>query len=233
MSDIPQRRYQAPRHQQHERAENDAEDERRVAHKIGPPIRAARPVRPQCGGEPLNPNAANDRPDQGAASADDDPNDDLRRLRQSENGRTYEGPPVGEQASGEAGERPADGKGCKLVDTGIVAKQFRATFVFPNADNDAAEPARQQPPEPEIRCKQRGRCQIKNALEVDWCRFVARNIQRWDSWNPVETAEPCHADVEFRASGRIYGIEQDQRYRQRDDAQIDVADAPVEHEIAE
>ena len=39
--------------------------------------------------------------------------------------------------------------------------------------------------------------------------------------------------MEFRAGGGIDRIEQDQRHRQRDDAEIDVADAAIEHEIAE
>ncbi len=38
--------------------------------------------------------------------------------------------------------------------------------------------------------------------------------------------------MKFRTGGGIHRIEQDQRHRQRDDTQIHVADAPVEHEIA-
>src|SRR5882672_10904156 len=44
---------------------------------------------------------------------------------------------------------------------------------------------------------------------------------------------PSRADMEFRTGGGVDGVEQDQRHRQRDDAEIDVADAAIEHEIAE
>ena len=61
-------------------------------------------VRAQRGGEPLNADAADDRADQRAAAADDDPDDDLRGLRQSEDRRADEISPVGEQAAGKAGD---------------------------------------------------------------------------------------------------------------------------------
>src|SRR5207248_906994 len=75
--------------------------------------------------------------------------------------------------------------------------------------------------------------EIKHAFEIDHGFLVAGKIERRDSGNAVETAEPRHADVEFRAGCGIHRIEQDQRHRKRDDAEIHVADAPVEDEITE
>ena len=49
----------------------------------------------------------------------------------------------------------------------------------------------------------------------------------------VKAAELGGADVEFGPRGRIDRIEEDQGHCQRDDAEVDVADAAIEHEIAE
>ena len=84
-------------------------------------------------------------PIQRAASADDDPNDNLRTdCANPKNRRAYKGPTIGEKAAGETGERAANGEGRELVGAGIVSQKLGAPFIFPDADNDAAEPAGQQ-----------------------------------------------------------------------------------------
>ena len=94
--------------------------------------------------EPLNADAADDRSDQRATAADDDPDDDLRRLGEAEDGRADEVAPVREQAAGKAGQRATDGEGCKLVGPRVVAEEFGAPLIFADADDDPAEAACQQ-----------------------------------------------------------------------------------------
>ena len=168
MAEIAERRHQPFRHQQHERDQDDAEDQRRIGKDLGPPIRAAaRLVGAERGGEPLDADAADDRADQRAAPADDDPDDDLRRLGEAEDGRADEIAPIGEQAAGKSGQRAADGEGRELVGARIIAEQFGAPLVFPDADDDAAEPAREQQPQSEIGREQRGGRKIEHAFEID------------------------------------------------------------------
>ena len=60
-----------------------------------------------------------------------------------------------------------------------------------------------------------------------------RNVQGGDVGHAVIAAERRVADVIFRAGGGIDDVEEDERQRQCDHADIDVADPPIEHEIAE
>src|SRR6266566_689751 len=231
---IAERRHQSLRHQQHERDQDQPKDQGRVGEDLRPPVRtAARLIGAERGVEPLDADAADDRTDQRAAAADQDPDDDLRRLREPEDGRADEIAPIGEQTAGKTGERAADRKGRKLVGARIVAQKLGAPFVLADADDDTAEPAREQKPQSEIGDEQRGGRQIEHAFEIDHRRLVAGKIERWNARDAVEPAEPRRADMEFRTGGGVDGVEQDQRHSQGDDAEIDVADAPIEHEIAE
>src|SRR6202043_4172916 len=114
-----------------ERDQDYSKDQRHIGQYLRPPIRTRGLVRPQRGGEPLDSDATDDRANQRAPSAHDDPNDDLRGLGQAKNRRAYEISPIGEKTPGKAGERAADGEGRKLVGPGIVAQQFSTPFVFP------------------------------------------------------------------------------------------------------
>ena len=111
--------------------------------------------------------------------------------------------PIGEQAAGKSGQRAADGEGRELVGARVIAQQFGAPLVFPDADDDAAEAARQQQPQPEIGREQRGGRQIEHAFEIDRRALVAGEIERRDAGNAVEAAEPRRADMEFRPGRRI------------------------------
>ena len=59
------------------------------------------------------------------------------------------------------------------------------------------------------------------------------HVERGERRHAVEPVEPRLADTVGVAGSAVHEIEEDQRHAQGDDAQIDVADAPVEHEIAE
>ena len=161
------------------------------------------------------------------------PDDDLRRLREAENGRTDERPPIGEQTTGETGDRRAYGEGGELIGAGIVSQQFGAPLVLANADHDAAETAGEQKPQAEIGEQQRASRQIEHALQIDRRSCIARHVERGYAGYAVEPSELRRSDMKFRPRRRIDGVEQDQRHRQRDHAEIDVADASVENEIAE
>ena len=97
---------------------------------------------------------------------------------EAEDRRADEIAPIGEQAAGKAGQRAADGEGRELVGARIIAEQFGAPLVLADADDDAAEPARQQQPQAEIGREQRGGRQIEHAFEIDRRALVAGNIQR-------------------------------------------------------
>src|SRR6185312_5229261 len=126
--------------QQHECDQDATQDQRRVGEDLRPKIRAAaRLVGAERGAQPLDADATNDRADQRAASADNDPDDDLRGLRQAKDGRADEVAPVREQAAGKAGQRAADGEGRKLVGAWVIAEQLGAPLILPDADDDAAE----------------------------------------------------------------------------------------------
>ena len=181
----------------------------------------------------MDSNASEDRPNQRAAPADDHPDDDLRRLRQAEDGWADEGAPVGEQAARVARKRGADREGRELVGARIVAEELRALFVLADADDRAAEPTGEQRPKPEIGQEERGGRKIEHALEIDLPILEEGHVQRGNARDAVEAAELRGADVEFGPGGRIDRIEEDQSHRQRDHAEVDVADAAVEHEIAE
>src|SRR6185437_14716443 len=123
-------------------------------------------------------------------------------------------PPVG------AGGRATDGEGCKLVGPGVVAEELGTPLVFADADDDPAEAACQQQAQSEIGSQQREGGEIEHAFQIDHGFLVAGDIERGNSRNAVESAEPRHADVEFGPGRGIDGIEQDQGHRQRDDAEI-------------
>src|SRR5215469_329359 len=145
LSKTGQRRHQSLRYQQHERDQDNAEDERCVGEYFRPQVRAtARLVRTQGGAQPLDADTADNRTNQRASSADNDPDDDLRRLREPEDGRADKISPISKQASRKACQRTSDGEGRKLVGSRIVSEKLRAPFVFADADNNAAELARQQ-----------------------------------------------------------------------------------------
>src|SRR6516225_5060119 len=234
LPEIDQRRHQSLRDQQHKRDEDDTEDQGRVGKDLRPQVRAAAGlVRAERGTQPLDSDAADHRTDQRAASADNDPDDDLRRLRQAEDGRADKISPIGEQAAGKARQRASDDEGRKLVSAGIISEKLRASFVLADADDDAAELARQQKPQSEIGQKQRAGRQIEHPFQVDHRASEAGKIERRNAGNTVKSPEPRRANMEFRSGGGVHGIEQDQCHRQRDDPEIDVADPAVEHEIAE
>src|SRR6185312_6771837 len=228
-----ERRHKAFRHQQYERDQDGAEDERGIGENLRPPVGAGGLVCAQRRAEPLNADAADDRSDQRATAADDDPDDDLRRLGEAEDVRADEVAPVREQAAGKAGQRATDGEGCKLVGPGVVAEELGTPLVFADADDDPAEAACQQQAQSEIGSQQREGGEIEHAFQIDHGFLVAGDIERGNSRNAVESAEPRHADVEFGPGRGIDGIEQDQGHRQRDDAEIHLADTAVEHEISE
>src|SRR5882762_4551208 len=139
---IAKRRHDPLRHQEHERDQDHPEDQGCIGEDLRPPVRAAaRLVGAKRGAEPLDADAADHRTDQRAAAADQDPDDDLRGLRQPEDGWADEITPIGEQAAGETCQRAADDEGRELVGTRIVAQQLRAPLVLADADDDAAEPA--------------------------------------------------------------------------------------------
>ena len=58
----------------------------------------ARRIRAQGGGQPLDPDASEDRTNQRPRAHDNNPDDNLGRLREAKDGWAYEGAPVGEQA---------------------------------------------------------------------------------------------------------------------------------------
>src|SRR5216683_8275534 len=62
---------------------------------------------------------------------------------------------------------------------------------------------------------------------------LKRDIERWNVRHAIEATEKGFADVILRSGGRIDDIVEDKRNRQRDDADIDVADARIEYEISE
>ena len=98
-------------------------------------------------------------------------------------------------------------------------------LVLADRDDNAAEPGRQHPhqedrarrarPSPHTRCRW-GRAHRPDRPGVD----------RGDGWHAVEAAELCVADVVDVAGGGVHHIEQDDRYRQRDDPDIGVAIRP-------
>src|SRR5882724_13181667 len=148
---VAERRHDPLRHQEHERDQDRSEDQGRVGKDLRPPIRAAaRLIGAERGVEPLDADTADDRTDQRAAAADQDPDDDLRGLREAKDGRADEITPVGEQAAGETGQRTTDGEGRKLIGARIITQQFGALFVLADTDDDAAEAAGEQQPQSEI-----------------------------------------------------------------------------------
>ena len=127
----------------------------------------------------------------------------------------------------------ADREGSQLVGARIVSEEFGAPLVLPDADDNPAEAAGQQHPQAEIAHQQRRGRKIEHALQIDRPVLEAGQIERRNARNAVEAAEPRGADMEFWPRGGIDRVEQDQRHGQRDDAEIDVADPAIEHEIAE
>src|SRR5215813_6410880 len=184
---VAERRHQPLRHQQHEGNQDQPEDQRRIGEDLRPPVRsAARLVRTERSAQPLDADATDHRTNQRATATDQHPDDDLRRLRKTEDGRADEIAPIGEQAAGEAGQRAADRECRELVGARIITQKFGAALVLADADNDAAEPAREQQPQAEIGDEQRPGRKIEHAFEIDRRRLVARPIQRRNAGNAVE-----------------------------------------------
>src|SRR5260370_38107122 len=100
LPEIAERRHQTFWHQQHKGDQDDAEDQRRVGQYFGPPVRPGGLGRPKRGGEPLDADAADDRADQRAAATDDDPDDDLRRLTEAQDGRAEQLARIAKRTSG-------------------------------------------------------------------------------------------------------------------------------------
>src|SRR5216683_1993786 len=184
---VAERRHDPLRHQEHERDQDHPEDQGRIGEDLRPPVRAAaRLVGAKRGAEPLDADAADHRTDQRAAAADQDPDDDLRGLRQSENRRADKIAPIGEQAAGETGQCAADRERRKLVGARIITQQLGAPLVLADADDDAAEPACEQQPQSEIGHKQRAGRKVEHAFEIDRRGLIAGKIERRDAGDAVE-----------------------------------------------
>ena len=80
--------------------------------------------------------------------------------------------------------------------------------------------------------KQRA-AQQKHAQRLERLVRQEGNIERGDVGHAVEAAQQRIADVIGRAGGGIDAVVENKRERQRDDTDIDVADAGIKHEITE
>ena len=208
--------------QQHEDEQDGAEHEIGVEHLLAADL----------GHEILDRDGAQHRADQRAEAADHHPDDDLGRGGEAEDRRADEGAPERVEAAGEPRDAAADDEGEELVEPRIVAEQGRPHLVLADRHHDPAEMAGEEQLQPdEDRDEAAGR-EVPIVLGRERIAVEGQGDARHRR-NAVEAAERRGADPVGVAGGGIDDVEEDQRHRERDDADIDVGDAAVEHEIAE
>ncbi len=175
---------------------------------------------------------AHHRADQRSDAADDDPDDELAVGLQVEHVGADEYA-IREQDTRNPGNRAGDGENPELVVSGIITEQFRAGLVLPDRDDDGPEARRQQQPAKEITEPQRGDGRHIYLLRRQRIARVARQRNDGGRRYSIESAQGCVADRPPVAGGLVKEPAQDQRHRQRDDTEINVADAPPEHEVSQ
>jgi hypothetical protein len=209
-------------HQQDEDEENGAKHHIGIDDLLGADPR----------GQPRNGDAADDRSDQRSAPADHQPDDDLGRLHDAEDVRAHIVAPDGEQASGKPRQSASDCKRDELVEARVIPQELDPLLVLADGDEHASEPGGKQRVQPEIDEQQQTHRHEIHALGIERSIREQRDVEGGDVGDAIEAAEQRFPDAIFRSGGAVDGIVEDERHRQRDDPDIDIAHTRVKHEIA-
>ena len=130
-------------------------------------------------------------------------------------------------------KQAAHGEDRELDQADVVAQQLGAELVLAHGHDDAAEGGEEEELAGEVGGGEGGDGDDEDLLGVERAHRVAGEVERRGGGDAVEAAQGGRADGPLVAGGAVGELEQDQGEGEGDDAEIDVADPAVEHEVAE